>query len=344
MIEYVKKLLFLHSKKTISLIELEELLRNDVDSYEKFVQFIQQLENEQVLHMVKSKGRTSRTPSLALQYRINKGVLASSHHTELQRYRLILHPSMNIDEYYRHDASIFQQDLPYILKLDKYLKHYGFPVESVPAPERSFALVGDEKWIVEKGGKELLERLQLFEKLQIVPVSEPLMFAINPKQLSSETQLHLIVENKTTYQGLLLALEDMEFATLIYGGGKAVIKSIDQFSLQYSVQATHHFFYFGDLDLEGITIWHSLTKRQLTQLAMPFYHACLQKQPAGGKEYQRENKLALEQFLTSFSPSDQDIISTLLSNGQYYPQEILKTTELQRIGREADWKALISKI
>ncbi|TWI58189.1 Wadjet anti-phage system protein JetD domain-containing protein [Halalkalibacter nanhaiisediminis] len=339
--EEIKKRLATYPKRTITLTQLEELIKPYIHTYEQFADTILQLESEEVLGMVKAKGRTARTPSLALQYRIDKSLLAMNHHKELQRFRNLLHPSINIDDYYRKDPSIWQNDLATILKVDEYIKTYSFPSEQVPAPERSFEIVGDEKWLVEKGGKELLERIGVFNKLKIIPVSEPLMFAINPTNIQNSIQLHLIVENKTTYQGLLPALVETEFSTLIYGSGKSVIKSIEQFAIQYPLEADHQFFYFGDLDREGLMIWYSLTKRQPVHVALPFYLACLAKEAVAGKDYQREHIEALEVFLLFFLPKQQDVIRMLLAEGKYYPQEILKTQELQMIWREADWKALM---
>ncbi|WP_100402899.1 Wadjet anti-phage system protein JetD domain-containing protein [Bacillus sp. FJAT-42315] len=336
--EKIYKQLSTYSKRTVSLNELEQLLNDYFDTYEAFSDTILKLESEGVLEMVKSKGRTGRVPSLALQYRINKSLLVADYHKELQRYRYILHPAINLDEYYRKDSSIWAQDLAYIQKVDTYIKQYSFPTEPVPAPERSFEVVGDEKWIVEKGGKELLERIGVFERLHIIPVSEPLMFAINPTNIQSNRQLHLIVENKTTYQGLLPALTETEFSTLIYGSGKTVIKSIEQFSIQYPVNADHHFFYFGDIDREGLKIWHSLSKKQTAIPALPFYRACLEKVSVKGKGYQSENIQAQEAFLGFFSRQEQERVRTLLAKGEYYPQETLKTKELQKIWRESDWR------
>jgi hypothetical protein len=212
----------------------------------------------------------------------------------------MLHPSINLDEYYRQDPSVWKKDLPFLLKIDQYLKQTSFPKEQVPAPERSYELVGDEKWIVEKGGKEILERIDLFLLLKIIPVSEPLMFGINPNKLNEKTQYHLIVENQTTYQGLLPVLTKTIFSTLIYGAGKAAVKSIEQFSMQYPIEANHQFFYFGDLDREGILIWYSFNQKEKATLALPFYLACLEKEAAIGKEYQKEHNMALEQFLDFF--------------------------------------------
>lgn len=341
--EKLKRELATFQKKTIGLTELEMLTKPFINTYIDFSKVVLEFEDEGILTMLQSKGRTTRTPSLAFHYRINKSLLAADFHKELQQYRRILHPAMNFDEYYQKDPSIWSQDILYLVKIDEYLRTYGFPTEEVPAPERSYELVEDEKWIVEKGGKEVLERIGLYENLQIIPVSEPLMFAINPLKLNKKDQLHLIVENKTTYQGLLPAIKDTIFSTLIYGSGKSIVKSIEQFSMQYPIESKHTFFYFGDIDREGILIWHSMNKRQPAIPAVEFYQHCLEKKPTEGKEYQREHKEALAEFLTYFSEEQQVQIETLLESGKYHPQETLKTRELQQIWRESDWTSWICK-
>lgn len=334
----IKNMLAAFSKKTISLSELEELVKPLVHTYDDFSKTILQLEDEQILEMIKSKGRTSRTPSLAFHYRIHKSLLMEDFHKELQHYRNTLHPAIKLDAYYRKDPSVWKKDLPMIKKIDRYLKRCTFPTEPVPAPERSVELVGDEKWITDGGGKELLERIGIINKLHIIPVSEPLMFAVNPTNINETTQLHLIVENKTTYQGLLPVLKETAFSTLIYGSGKKVISSIEQFAMQYPVEANHHFYYFGDIDREGISIWHSLTTKIPAMPALPFYRACLQKEPAVGKDYQKERSKAVEAFLRFFTAEEQSQLKSLFANDRYYPQEILNTHELQQIWRESNWR------
>ncbi|GAC91442.1 hypothetical protein KN10_1878 [Anoxybacillus flavithermus NBRC 109594] len=335
--EKIEKQLALFSKRTISLDELERIIQPFVHTYEEFAEMVLALEAKGTIEMVKAKGRTIRTPSLAFQYRIHKHLLTKDYHRELQRYQNQLHSAIQLDEYYGKEPSIWERDKPFILKIDSYLRTHDLPCEVTAAPERSMELVGDEKWIDEGGGREVLKRIGLFELLRIIPVSDPLMFAINPTNVTRTSQLHLIVENKTTYQALLPALCGTVFSTLIYGRGKSVINSIEQFSMQYPIQADHRFYYFGDIDREGVSIWYSLSKKIPVSPALPFYRACLQKEPTRGKEYQVERAEALPSFLSYFDLDEKCRLSELLVSGLYYPQETLKTWELQHIWRESDW-------
>lgn len=341
MLPKLREKLLSYQRKTITLSELEKLMAPR--TYDTFAEHVLELEDGNYLQMVKSKGRNGKDPSLAYQYRINKHLLQQKYHQELQRYRLKLHNAIHMDKYFRLPERVWKEDLPYLEKIHHYLETKGFPEENAPAPERSYELVGDEKWITDHGGAEVLERVHLWDKMKIFPVSDPLMFAINPAQIQEKRYLHLIIENKTTYHGLLPALTKTPFSTLIYGSGNKIVKSIENFPTQFPVFGDHRFFYFGDLDAAGINIWHSLNQKQKVLPAYPFYHACLAKEEAYGKTNQRIQKEALDAFLTNFPAEEQNHILSLFENGAYYPQEVLKSAELQRIWEETQWNFWISK-
>lgn len=323
------------------LSELENMIGKNYSDYRSFANEITTLETIGALTMVKSKGRNGNKPSLAYQYRINRVLLNEDYHRELENYRLKLNNQINIDKYFHMDEYTWNKDLPYIEKIHSYLENNGIPTVEAAAPERSFELVGDEKWITDKGGKEILERIGLWDKLRVFPVSDPLMLAINPHTIHQKMHYHLIIENKTTYQGLLPMLIHTDFSTLIYGSGNKIAKSIENFPNQYPVEGEHAFFYFGDIDRSGITIWFSLNKRQQVLPAVPFYKACLEKGEAFGKTNQRPDEEALHSFLTYFPDNLAEQIRNLLGKGAYYPQEVLKTRELQCIWEETEWKQIL---
>lgn len=325
-------------KKTISIDELEGLLPLRL-TYEQFAELILQLENETILQMIKSRGRNTRKPSLAHSYRINKHALQQDHYKQLQSYRFIYHNLIRLDAYFSLPQTVWGHDKPYLDKINAFIHEHGLPTEYAAAPERSFQLVGNEKWIDEQQGKSLLQRIQLWELMKIIPVIDPLMFAINPAQLTLSSQLHLIVENKTTYHALLPKLTKSNIATLIYGAGMQIEKTIENFHLQYPFpKVNHSFLYFGDIDYAGIAIWHRLSEKIPVQLAEPFYLNCLQKKAVYGKENQLRQDEALQHFVSYFSHSIQQKITETLANKAYFPQEILRTEELQEILLQTDWQ------
>jgi len=335
--EQLKEKLAQFNRKTISYDELQMLAPNH-QTYEQFAAQIKKLENENILQMIKSTGRNNRTPSLAYRYRIRKQLLNETYYKELQRYRMKFHNAINLDNYFKLNKKVWEEDLPYLKMINDYIERKGFPSRRVPAPERSFELVGDEKWI-EQTGEQLLYRINLWEKLNIMPVADPLMFALNPSKINECVNYHLIVENKTTYQALLPVLHLSTFTSLIYGAGKKIEKGIENFDTQLPIKSKHQLFYFGDIDREGINIWYRLNQKRQVNIAVPFYKMCLKKEAAIGKTNQSKDKLALQTFFSQFEDQDATTIKQLLDKGAYFPQEVLKTDELQQILLTTTWEA-----
>lgn len=328
-----------YKKKTITLDVLEQAFSSTAKSYGQFADAVLECERDGTLQMVASKGRNGKSPSLAFQYRIQLSKLNDTYHDQLREARLSLHPLIKLDAYYSLDPEVWQSDKPYLEKINTYLNAHPLPEDAVPAPERSFELVGDEKWITDKHGKECLERIGLWDRLLIFPVSDPLMLAVNPGQMDKDIHLHLIVENKTTYLALLDALPNTRFTSLMFGSGKKIIKSLEHFGKQLPLgHKEHRFFYFGDLDHEGITIWHLLNEKfGDIELALPFYQACLKKPSVHGKDYQRPNKAAFDAFSPHFQLEERKLLEAMFKQKSYLPQEVLKTRELQQLWINSEW-------
>lgn len=332
-----------YKKRSIVLPTLQNIFDTTVD-YSRFAHAVQQLEAEGVLTPVKAQGYNRKDPPLAYKYHIGRTAMHQDFYLELKRVRLRLHPAIQLDYYYKSGPKRWEQDLPWLEKLDTYLKKHGLPQDEVPAPERSYHLMGDEKWYDEAGGKEFLEQVGLGnERLAIISAPEPLAWAFQPDLMANKERtqhLHLIVENKTPFHALLAIFTQQEqFTTLIYGRGKAVVSGLPLFYRQagLALQQRHHFLYFGDLDFEGIGIWHSLRQRVAVQLALPFYQDLLTKPYSPGKDNHRPNEEALSQFLLPFTPPEQERIERMLAQGCYLPQEALSSEEIKRIGRHYPW-------
>lgn len=337
----VRRLLVGFPKVTITDAELATFFTNG-ESYEVFAKEVLQLEQSGILVMVKAAGRNPRYPSVAYRYKINRKKLREDYHKELQQYRFKFSMAIDLDDYFTRDEAVWLADLPYLELINRFILKEGFPEVRAAAPERSFELVGDEKWIVESGGESLLRRVGLWDAMKLFPVSDPLMFAVNPRLIGARQQLHLIIENKTTYDALLQVLTGSEFSTLIYGAGWKVTKSIENFKTQYPVDADHVLLYFGDIDRAGIEIWHVLNEREETFLALPFYDACLLKTRVYGKMNQRKNVEHIRDFLNCFSLDSAAELAALLEEGAYYPQEVLRTSELQELMCGYDWPTFVT--
>ncbi|WP_425449040.1 Wadjet anti-phage system protein JetD domain-containing protein [Dethiothermospora halolimnae] len=320
-------------KKTIYLTELAKLFPGNIN-YDEFFTNIKKLEEVDILIPVKSHGTNNKNNPLYNTYRINKGYFRQQLIDEIQNFKLRLHSDIDLNSYLSLNKKELKKDLPYIKIVDKYLKEKGLPTKEVSSPERSYEIIGDEKWIDEKGGRRFLRRINLYEKLKISYKNDPLMFAINPKELDKKEHKHMIVENKATFHLFLDVLNITDFTSLIYGGGWKIVSNIVMLEKQLGLSSCKHIlYYFGDMDYEGISIWSGLNGKRKTYLALEFYRELLKIKPSKGKESQRKNDRALDKFLQNFNDDEKLNIKKLLKDKKYYPQEALNKEVVEKIWR-----------
>ncbi len=333
-LEYLKSL----KKKTVSLDELTALFTGKT-TYTEFASYIEELNGENILAPIKARGRNVKNPSLFYAYKVNTHLLHKDLIEEIQNLQLQLKNNISLSAYYRLNRESFKKDLPWIMKIDAFLSEKGFPVEEVCTPERSFQLVSDEKWIDQKGGKKLLERLKIWDDLKITSIPDPLMLYINPLVLREKVQKHLIIENKATFYAVSDMITKTSFATVVYGCGWKIAGSMHTLPKQLSLEdRVHKYYYFGDLDYEGLSIWAHVKESVNAIPAVPFYEALLQTSCAYGKTTQRKNEKALQLFSSFFDEEYRMKINNTLESGGYYPQETLSKEVLHKIWRTASWK------
>ncbi len=326
-------------RRTVALTDLEKLVGGET-SYEEFAVFINQLVDRGVLRPVVSHGHNHKAIPLANTFRISKSKLLGDVHQAIASHQFIFHPHIKLDAYYALPSQAWEEDLPFIKRISDFLQQHGLPAHGATASEISYALVGDEKWIDDKGGKKVLERLGLLQMLNIVSFPDPLMLAVNRVALNQEPCYHLVVENKSPFYALLDTLSDTCFLSLIYGAGWKITADITMLERQLDLQDVEHcVYYFGDLDYEGVSIWHALQSRRAAPLAVPFYRALLAKPISYGKENQLCNQEALDEFLTYFAPKERKQIVEVLGSGGYLPQEALDKSELIQIWRNVSWES-----
>ena len=328
--------LMLHKKQSITKDELEALAGREYAGDPAFTEAVHALEEAGYLSMVKKSGRTVNPPHLAYKYRLNRAVIHRRYHRQLHRSSLELTSGqVSLDAYFNLSPAEFDEDWPWIKQIDAWVTAEGLPDDEVTAEERSVMLVNDEKWITAGKGKTVLTRIGLWDRIGIMPISEPLMLAVHPQLIAGDRHLHLIVENKTTWQALVQVLPELPFTSVIFGSGWRITGSLEQLDRQVPVKGARTLLYFGDLDHEGLAIWHDLHERYEVKPAVPFYEACLARTANRGKTNQRKRPEALEAFLPYLDEAGQAGIQKMLDEGRYLPQEVLTTDELQRIGRVA---------
>lgn len=321
LIQYLK----LYKKKTIKLRELEKLPNGSV-TYEAFEAIIQKLVDNNILI---EKG--VKINSLTLNYGVNHYELKKDKMDEINNYILNICKEIDLGEYFKLSEETFYDDRPFIEAVNDYIYNNGLPKGYVTSQERSFNILGDEKWIDEKGGRKVLERIQVWDKLKIINDSDPLMLAVNQMGLENSIHYHLIVENKATFLALMDILQETNYTTLIYGCGWKIVSNYYMIDKQLNLKGKNEFVYFGDIDKEGISIWNSLNEKMKVNLAAQFYKELLKKDYSIGKKTQKRDDEAINNFLKFFANSEKEALLNMINNDGYLPQEGLNKEELKRI-------------
>ncbi|MCD5414934.1 MAG: DUF2220 domain-containing protein [Clostridiales bacterium] len=336
--EKILKILKKHKKKKIELSEIEKKLPAGSE-YLQYAEAIESLLIEGYIKMVKASGYNSRYKSIPNAYYIEKRKLREDIDNDIQAVRLNISNSIKLDFYLTSDTKNWAEDRKYILMIDEYIKSNGIPDNNSTVEERSYQISSDEKWLSQKNGLRVLKRVNLKDEMKITSNFEPAMFAINEKYNQYDEYKHLIVENKSIYYLLLEILKETDFSTLIYGAGWRIISCINDFKKQFPFKdKLHKFYYFGDLDYEGIKIWDLLQKNNEACIASEFYVELLKSPRSKGKEKQTPGKEARDNFLLNLKANNimkEDIIS-ILDTGMYIPQEALKVEALKRVWRSID--------
>ena len=128
-----------------------------------------------------------------------------------------------------------------------------------------------------------------------------------------------------------------EIGTLIYGAGKGIIRSFQDFDLcaePYMKHPKNTIYYFGDMDYEGIGIYENLAEKFRSRWKIipfvPAYQAMLGKaeqiiELPETKEHQNRN--ISTQFFSCFDEIMVKKMEAVLDKDRYIPQEILNTAD-----------------
>lgn len=335
-----------YEKKKISLLELREYYR--LTEYPELVQLVMKLIEKKQIEPIKNSKLNGKTPALYNSYRILK---SEKDYTEQKNELMYLSSKFNID-YYRKHPEKYLEDRHYILLLNDFLKKNADQLmEPVSENERSFEIFGREKFISKEQGQRIMKNLGLsLEQLNVYETTEPLAYYTNHKR---QPQKLLIIENKDTFYSMRKHLMNQnetileeEIGTLIYGGGKGIYRSFQDFALcvePYMNCPDNTYYYFGDLDYEGILIYEKLQQivgeQKRIQPLVRAYEMMLIK---GGRltdgmtgekrsisfelpEMKAgQNSNCGELFFSYFSDEVQGIMKQLLQENRYIPQEILQ--------------------
>lgn len=329
--------LITYPKNKITIDEIQEIL--EIETYSDLVSEIKRLKEKGIISPIVNSKLNGKKPPLYNTYRIHKEGENNDGYAEELLYEI--DPMLKTD-YYLKNITMYKQDQRYILLLNDYIKNRS---ESFQEPasynERSFEIWGREKFLLKEGGLRILKNLEVpISLLNVYHTTEPLSYYSHHKKTPQNI---LILENKDTFYSMrkhLLSgnqtICSMEIGTLIYGGGKSIYRSFQDFTVcaePYLINPNNLIYYFGDLDYEGIIIYETLANQFQQQVEVqPFclaYERMLTKAYGIGlpemKENQNKNIGSL--FYSYFNKNIQDEISEILTGGKYIPQEILQAKD-----------------
>lgn len=331
--------------------ELREYI--PVQDYDEYYHIVIELISNNMIAPVKSSGSNGMRPPLHKRYAIIK---PEHNYDELIPEIRLLHGKLNIEGYLTYPEK-YRNHKHWLSYLDYFLKNNGRNLEiPLSINERSFQIFRKEKAL--KEDSELAAVLNfnpgIREALNYYYAPEP-FFTYNIRRWEAEEKHELnkdkyelnkekqklnilIIENKDTWYTLRSRLSPCynciagtHFDSLIYGEGKKISRkndSLTEFDAGFFKNAETNYYYFGDLDYEGVGIVYDLIRINPTlqiQLMKPLYIAMLKASENISLPFTKEkqNKKASGWFISLFDIEHQSIIKDILESGRYIPQEIL---------------------
>lgn len=335
-----------YSRKTINEVDLRVISINAeyLDYYNAIIKLI---EDKKIIP-VKSSGSNGMNPPLHKRYTISEEQLSFDH--LINEIRL-LDSTFNIDAYLVQPSK-YAEHRDFIIALDNFIKTRSRDLQiEASINERSFQIFSLEKALRQDRIVNSILNLnpKLEEKLNFYDTPEPFFtHYINSDNKNLKLLNILIIENKDTWYTLRRLLNPVEsnllgidFHILLYGEGKKIIRtssSLTDYNNAILDGQEGIYYYFGDLDYEGINIFNNLVrnnKKLDIRLMRSLYEEMIRlskgvKLPET-KELQRVNKM--DDFLKGFSDDDIKYIKTILGLRKYIPQEIISYIEFSKLAK-----------
>lgn len=319
--------------KRITLDEIQE--QHQFETYDELYQYIIAEISNGVLKPIKASKSNGKKPALSMRYWVEEPVKDYSKLEEELLYEL---SPLISNHYYLKNLSLYEQDRNWVLMLNRYLinkRELLNQPESIN--ERSFEIWGQEKFLKKGSGMRILKNCGISsELLNYYDTIEPMASYTHTRNIPQNL---LLLENKDTFYSMRRHLLEgnsmilgMEIGTLIYGAGKGILKSFQDFSLcaePYMQSKNNKIYYFGDLDYEGIGIYEKLAELfQKKYNILPFipgYLRMIEKSKGVSLPETKElqNRNISEKFFSFFSPETVIQMKSILETEQYIPQEIL---------------------
>ncbi len=327
----IKEKLLSYKNKKIRTEEIHKM--TGYIGYEDFVEVIKNHTAYGLLEPVKSGGINGRIPPLYNRYRIIKDEIDySSAVNEIKK----LHPKFKHSKYLKNPKEYLKYR-DEITALSKFLWIKGEELKNpMSVNERSLQIWGKEKLI--KNGSIVKSIFKYndwdMSMLNCFETPEPFF----EYTYSNEKNINiLIIENKDTWFSLRKIMREdrlnylfRDYHVLLYGEGKKIIRKRGRLE-EYDEMikgSSSRYFYFGDLDYEGLDIFLKLKKfnRSLDiSLCKELYFWMLEesKKIQLPKTRSGQRKIKIDKFSDIFMEDEKNYIADILEKGLYIPQEIL---------------------
>jgi hypothetical protein len=315
-------------------------LKNIIDDeYKNVVKAVRKLVDEKFLEPIESSGLNSMADPLYKRYRIvyeeNSDTLEEENEELMDELNGHLYFKINIDVY-KQNFKLYKKHRSYVRLFSDFMKKNSNLLKiQCSINERSFEVFGDEKFLKENSlAKEMFKAMDLdMNILNFYMAPEPFFFY---KSSAKTPQNILIVENKDTFYTVRkLMLEgkqifDMEFSTVIYGEGKKILRSLEDIyyndNVSYINNVENNFYYWGDIDKEGIWIYQSLKEAYSSfnfKLLKEAYDKMLELSKLYGiHKNKKQQKVKIEE-ITEFDSETESAVLDIAQKDNYVPQEII---------------------
>ena len=334
-------------------ISLQDLLHTRQNlSYQEQYEYVMGLLEKGRIKPVKVSKSNGKKPALYREYWLAEARKDYSNYLDEIKYSFST--MLSVDFYLAH-PDIYEEDRIWVLMLNEYLKKHADAMQ-IPESlnERSFEIWHREKFLDKEQGKKILRRCGLeIGSLNVYRTTEPLSYYTNTR---NTPQSLLILENKDTFYSMRTCLLKghafifgTEIGTLIYGAGKGIIRSFQDFDLcaePYMRQQGNRIYYFGDLDYEGIGIYENLAvKFQDRWTIIPFvpaYQAMLKKAEHVEllpETKENQNRNIGTHFFSFFDEKMVGSMKAILEKNRYIPQEILNTADFVTVQYSHSYEA-----
>lgn len=334
----IKEIVTELKKKEINLLETPELSKD-------FANSIRILIEKSILTPLKSSKPSLQYEGIPNKYVINFDSLGNQRSTLPSNELINYHHKIDMSYYAKHPTEYYESK-KYIQRINGLLGQSNCPI--LTANERSYLIFDDEKALTDPekatiDGQAILRKLGdlNLDDLKAKKTFEPFFYYMTDKfnQIGNDAQRTvLIVENKDTFWTLMDAIKSNHLSNihlLIYGEGKAIIKKFE-FIKYIKGKLFDYYYYFGDIDQEGIFIYNKLQDTFLEYdivPAVPFYEHMLKVTDVSGsrplKNPSNIRLSSLSPFLNFFSDESATLIEEIIRNQRCLPQEVVNNNDIE---------------